>query len=151
MPADLALDPRFLPRGTKLGEYTIESHLGEGGQGVLYRVSRGANVFTLKISTAERAQLPEAERKEIDGRIRREAATLMVIDHPNVVKLVSLRVVARRRDRLPVLRDGARRGRPGVALAGEDPPVAARDLRRLPAGGRRAPRCCTSTKSSTAT
>src|SRR5512132_847725 len=55
MANDFELNPRFLLHGTKVGEYTVESPIDEGGQGVLYRVSRGANAFTLKMAIARRA------------------------------------------------------------------------------------------------
>src|SRR5512132_3566156 len=83
------LNPRFLLRGTKVVEYTIESPIDEGGQGVVYRVSRGPNVFTLKMATGRRAQRPDGDHVEIDGRLRREVATLLAINHPNVVKVIS--------------------------------------------------------------
>jgi len=90
MTADPELNPRFLLRDTKVGEYTIQSPIDEGGQGVVYRVSRGPNVFTLKMATGRRAQRPDSDQVEIDGRLRREVATLLAINHPNVVKVISL-------------------------------------------------------------
>ena len=150
MPDDLALDPRFLPRGTRLGEYTVEAHIGEGGQGVLYRVSRGAGRVHAEDLHRRARALPEAERKEIDGRIRREAGTLMVIRHPNVVKLISC-------DWWPDIETGYPyfvmehvEGDP--VCAGRRRP--ARRCARSAASSCRWPTrsaCCTSTKSSTAT
>ncbi len=76
-----------LASGTKLGPYEIQSPLGAGGMGEVYRATDtklGRNV-ALKVLPAEMAQDPERL-----GRFRREAKTLAQLDHPNIVTIHSV-------------------------------------------------------------
>ena len=76
----------FTP-GTKLGIYEIQSPLGAGGMGEVYRATDtklGRDV-ALKVLPAEMAQDPERL-----GRFRREAKTLAQLDHPNIVTIYSV-------------------------------------------------------------
>ena len=73
--------------GTKLGAYDIQSPLGAGGMGEVYRATDtklGRDV-ALKVLPAEMAQDPERL-----GRFRREAKTLAQLDHPNIVTIYSV-------------------------------------------------------------
>src|ERR1700756_3663949 len=73
--------------GTKLGPYEIQSPLGAGGMGEVYRATDaklGRDV-ALKVLPAEMAQDPERL-----GRFRREAKTLAELDHPNIVTIYSV-------------------------------------------------------------
>src|SRR6202040_1531960 len=76
-----------LTSGTKLGSYEIQSPLGAGGMGEVYRATDtklGRDV-ALKVLPAEMAQDPERL-----GRFRREAKTLAQLDHPNIVTIHSV-------------------------------------------------------------
>ena len=76
-----------LTPGTKLGPYEIQSPLGAGGMGEVYRATDtklGRDV-ALKVLAAEMAQDPERL-----GRFRREAKALAQLDHPNIVTIYSV-------------------------------------------------------------
>jgi eukaryotic-like serine/threonine-protein kinase len=76
-----------LTAGTKLGAYEIQSPLGAGGMGEVYRATDtklGRDV-ALKVLPAEMAH--DAERL---GRFRREAKVLAQLDHPNIVTIYSV-------------------------------------------------------------
>ena len=76
-----------LTPGTKFGPYEIQSPLGAGGMGEVYRATDtklGRDV-ALKVLPAEMAQDPERL-----GRFRREAKALAQLDHPNIVAIYSV-------------------------------------------------------------
>ncbi|MGB8061456.1 MAG: protein kinase [Candidatus Sulfotelmatobacter sp.] len=76
-----------LAAGTKLGPYEIQSPLGAGGMGEVYRATDaklGRDV-ALKVLPAEMAQDPERL-----ARFRREAKALAQLDHPNIVTIYSV-------------------------------------------------------------
>ena len=76
-----------LTPGSKLGPYEIQSPLGAGGMGEVYRATDtklGRDV-ALKVLPAEMAQDPERL-----GRFRREAKALAQLDHPNIVTIYSV-------------------------------------------------------------
>jgi TolB-like protein len=76
-----------LAPGTKLGPYEIQSPLGAGGMGEVYRASDtklGRDV-ALKVLPPDMAQDPERL-----GRFRREAKTLAQLDHPSIVTIYSV-------------------------------------------------------------
>jgi serine/threonine protein kinase len=76
-----------LTSGTKLGPYEIQSPLGAGGMGEVYRATDtklGRNV-ALKVLPAEMAHDPERL-----ARFRREAKALAQLDHPNIVTIHSV-------------------------------------------------------------
>src|SRR5580704_8115318 len=76
-----------LSSGTKLDRYEIQSPLGAGGMGEVYRASDtklGRDV-ALKVLPTEMAQDPERL-----GRFRREAKTLAQLDHPSIVSIYSV-------------------------------------------------------------
>src|SRR6202049_731588 len=73
-----------LAHGTKLGPYEIQSPLGAGGRGEVYRPpapNLGRDV-ALKVLPAEMAHDPERL-----ARFRREAKALAQLDHPNIVPI----------------------------------------------------------------
>jgi TolB-like protein/Flp pilus assembly protein TadD len=73
--------------GTRIGAYEMQSPLGAGGMGEVYRATDtklGRDV-ALKVLPAEMAQ--DAERL---ARFRREAKALAQLDHPNIVTIYSV-------------------------------------------------------------
>src|ERR1022692_3677673 len=76
-----------LTPGTKLGPYEIQSPLGAGGMGEVYRATdtKLGRDIALKVLPAEMAQDPERL-----GRFRREAKALAQLDHPNIVTIHSV-------------------------------------------------------------
>jgi TolB-like protein/tetratricopeptide (TPR) repeat protein len=76
-----------LTPGTTLGSYEIQSPLGAGGMGEVYRATDtklGRDV-ALKVLPAEMAHDPERL-----ARFRREAKALAQLDHPNIVTIHSV-------------------------------------------------------------
>ena len=76
-----------LAGGTKIGMYEIQSSLGAGGMGEVYRATDaklGRDV-ALKVLPADMASDPERL-----GRFRREAKALAQLDHPNIVTIYSV-------------------------------------------------------------
>ncbi len=73
--------------GTKLGPYEIQSPLGAGGMGEVYRASdtKLGRDIALKVLPAEMAHDPERL-----ARFRREAKALAQLDHPNIVTIYSV-------------------------------------------------------------
>src|SRR5215471_5857774 len=70
--------------GTKLGPYEIQSPLGAGGMGEVYRArdTRLERTVAIKILTAELSNDPV--RKQ---RFEREAKTISNLNHPNICTL----------------------------------------------------------------
>ena len=73
-----------LPSGTKLGPYEIQSPLGAGGMGEVYRArdTRLDRTVAIKILPAHLSSDPEAEQ-----RFDREARTISGFSHPNICQL----------------------------------------------------------------
>jgi len=71
-----------LERGAELGGYRIEQQIGQGGMGIVYRVTNVAlgRVYALKVLAPELA-----EDEQFRRRFQREMQIAASIDHPNVV------------------------------------------------------------------
>ena len=71
-----------LPAGTKLGPYQIQSPLGAGGMGEVYKAkdTRLDRTVAIKILAAGLSSSPE-----IKQRFEREARAASAINHPNIV------------------------------------------------------------------
>src|SRR5579859_361469 len=73
-----------LTSGTKLGPYEIQSPLGTGGMGEVYRArdTRLDRMVAIKILPAHLSSNPEAKQ-----RFEREARTISSLNHPNICTL----------------------------------------------------------------
>src|ERR1700690_7535 len=73
-----------LTSGTKLGPYEIQSPLGAGGMGEVYRArdTRLDRSVAVKILPSHLSENPEAKQ-----RFDREAPTIPSLNHPNICSL----------------------------------------------------------------
>ena len=73
--------------GARIGPYRVVDLIGTGGQGVVYaaRHVSGGEVVALKVVPIAWAAVPELRE-----RLRREAAALARVAHPNVIRLLDV-------------------------------------------------------------
>src|SRR6266704_3758310 len=73
-----------LTAGTRLGPYEIQSPLGAGGMGEVYRAldTRLQRIVAVKILPSHLSENPEAKE-----RFDREARTISSLNHPNICTL----------------------------------------------------------------
>src|SRR6201993_430630 len=73
-----------LPPGTKLGPYEIQSPLGAGGMGEVYRGrdTRLDRTVAVKVLTSHLSDNPELKQ-----RFEREAKAISSLNHPNICTL----------------------------------------------------------------
>jgi len=73
-----------LPAGTKLGPYEIQSPLGAGGMGEVYRGrdTRLDRTVAVKVLTSHLSDNPELKQ-----RFEREAKAISSLNHPNICTL----------------------------------------------------------------
>jgi serine/threonine-protein kinase len=81
---DLPVPPMRLLPGTRLSVYRVESVLGEGGMGVVYRAHDEARDRTVALKCLHTNLAGDVE---IRRRFAREAKVLGAYDHPDVVKV----------------------------------------------------------------
>src|SRR5215470_17535224 len=76
-----------LPAGTKLGPYEIQSPLGAGGMGEVYRArdTRLGRDVALKI-------LPESFARDLDRleRFKQEARAVAALNHPSILSIFDI-------------------------------------------------------------
>ncbi|MDP1918910.1 MAG: protein kinase [Myxococcales bacterium] len=96
-PASVAVDlgslaqpvrPEALDKGTNVRGWVIVDRLGAGGMGVVYLVkseSDANDVAALKLSVPLPDESPDA-KAERETRFEREAATIVQLRHPNIIK-----------------------------------------------------------------
>jgi serine/threonine protein kinase len=91
-----------LPAGTHLGPYEIQSPLGAGGMGEVYKArdTRLDRSVAVKVLPSQHSSSPEARQ-----RFEREAKTISRLSHPHICALFDF---GTGRDGLP--RHGADRG-----------------------------------------
>src|SRR5580700_7219676 len=76
-----------LTSGTKLGPYEIESPLGAGGMGEVYRARdiRLDRIVAIKVLISHLSSLPELKQ-----RMEREARAVSSLNHPNICHLYDI-------------------------------------------------------------
>jgi serine/threonine protein kinase len=76
-----------LTSGTKLGPYEIESQLGAGGMGEVYRArdARLDRTVAIKVLASHLSSLPELKQ-----RMEREARAISALNHPNICHLYNI-------------------------------------------------------------
>jgi len=79
--------PDWLQRGEKVGLYEIQDRVGVGGFGALYRATRDGRDYALKIPLNRPEDLDPHERESTEERLGREVGTLLMVRHPNVVRV----------------------------------------------------------------
>jgi serine/threonine protein kinase len=76
--------PMTLIAGTRLGPYEIQSAIGVGGMGEMYKARDTRLDRTVAIKILPPAVAAEPERR---ARCEREAKTIAALDHPNICPL----------------------------------------------------------------
>src|SRR4051794_23025460 len=79
--------PMPLPPGTRLGPYEIQSTVGVGGMGEVYRASDATLGRSVAIKGLPEAFVHDAERL---ARFECEARTLAALNHPNSAHIYGL-------------------------------------------------------------
>src|SRR6201997_2610583 len=76
-----------LTSGTKLGPYEIESQLGVGGMGEVYRArdTRLDRTVAVKVLASHLSSSPELKQ-----RMEREARAISALNHPNICHLYDI-------------------------------------------------------------
>lgn len=85
-------NPRFVNllglTGTKLRDFTLGEVIGQGGFGVVYEARRGGTTYALKLPLVDSSD--EKRRAAAIAelpRVKKEAAALQSLNHPNIVQL----------------------------------------------------------------
>jgi eukaryotic-like serine/threonine-protein kinase len=79
-------NPALVSPGGKVGLYRIVEPVARGGFGAVYKAERDGRFFAVKIPDLRR-DAPGMSRTDFERRVVREAATLMSLNHPNIVRV----------------------------------------------------------------
>src|SRR5947208_1543259 len=79
--------PTTIGPGCQLGRYTIETLLGEGGMGRVFRAFDTQLRRTVAVKVLRPDQMASAERK---SRFLREARAVSALNHPNIMALYDI-------------------------------------------------------------
>jgi len=76
--------PSLMPEGANLGHYRIESKLGQGGMGVVYRATDEKLRRTVALKVLPPLHVDDQQRRR---RFLREARSLAAVTHPNIATI----------------------------------------------------------------
>lgn len=82
-----------LAPGHRLGSWTVESRVGAGGSGTVYRVRRSSGS---RLAAAKVLHIPIRDAALALERARREAGLLMRLSHPRIARLLDILIEERR-------------------------------------------------------
>ena len=71
--------------GRRLGAYTLQARIGQGGMGVVYRAIRADGAYQQRVAIK---LLHDAAEQQVIGRMARERQALAELDHPNIARLL---------------------------------------------------------------
>ena len=69
----------------QLGKYRIDSVLGKGAMGVVYKAFDPAIERVVALKTIRKEMFSESEQLELTGRFKNEAQAAGRLNHPNIV------------------------------------------------------------------
>lgn len=84
--AEIIEDPPLLEPGTRLGEYEIQTLLGQGGMGAVYLAEKRKEDFSLTVAIKVISNL--AIEPERQGLFAAEIRNLAELNHPNIARLL---------------------------------------------------------------
>jgi serine/threonine-protein kinase len=115
-----------LPAGTRLGRFTLEGLVGQGGMGAVYRArdTKLGRKVALKVISADH---DDPESHERVARFLREARAAAALDHPSAVSIFDVG----EQDGLSYIAMELVQGRPLRSYVGTDEPDVAQRLRWL--------------------
>jgi serine/threonine-protein kinase len=115
-----------IPAGTRLGRFTLEALIGEGGMGAVYR-ARDAKLGRKVALKVIRGDADDPESQERVARFLREARAAAALDHPNAVSIFDVG----EQDGMSYIAMELVQGRSLRSYVGEDQPEVALRLRWL--------------------
>jgi eukaryotic-like serine/threonine-protein kinase len=71
------------PSGTVVDGWHVSRELGDGGFGIVYLAEKNGKPYALKVARHREAS---GDDKQTHARMVREATTLLMLDHPNVIR-----------------------------------------------------------------
>lgn len=72
--------------GSQVGDWVLESRLGAGGMGVVWRATHASDGRVAAVKTLSDEGMSQADLAELSARLRREAEVLVTLDHPAIVR-----------------------------------------------------------------
>ena len=86
--AEASPAPPPSPQGERVGPYEIESLIGEGGMGRVYRARRADGAFEQTVAVKVVRTSLALAGSDVADRLRRERALLAALDHPGIARLL---------------------------------------------------------------